>query len=1502
MTNIVGSAAIQIKPDLTGFKQELEAKLKAATSGLDVKVQVTADTGRALAELRAVQTEANRLNGQRIHLQVNADVAKAITEMAAANREADKFNGKNINLDVSGAIGGLLTLRNSLIALAPVAVQATAALAPLVGLLGAVPGGLIGLGQVFGTIKLGFQGISGAIKEVATNQKNAAGTAAKSATAQINYASQIKTAQEGVAAAERSLANVRRDNAVQARADAQAVAEAVQHVADVHHTASQTQVQDLRAIKDAQLAAKDAQVSLNDAREQAARDLLDLNNRSKDATLNAKQAALDLQRQQLETAAILADPTKTALEKAQAQLDLEKATQNVTEANQAETQSAKDAAAANKKGVEGSDQVVRAKKARAQAERDLRDAERQAEEDRVQGVKDIAAAERALAQARQKQGADAKDRADALKSAQVALAQAERSVADARRQNASSLAAAAISAGNTTTAYDGLTQAGKNFVDEYEKVKSTLHGIGDAIQGAMLPGFTSFLADLNTFLPTLTSTFKDTGTALGDFAAAAGDLLNGPFGTKLHGILDANNKVLVDILGTKNGGGLLGLASAFINIGDAARPLTRWIGGLVNDFGLWAKHVTEVNDKNGKLQAFFETTKDTAKTLGDILKNVFTALFNIGHAAFPSGQGLLKSLDDATQKFADWTGTPAAQRKMKQFFDDIKNVFETIASTIVTIVQKMAPLVKQLADFAAKHPELVKAATIGALATQLPGVGIAGNVAGSVLGGVGGRLAGGLLAGGGGEAAAGGAAAGLGGATAVAATGGIAAGIGGLLLLYFKDKTFRHDVDSGFSSALKGVKDAFQPLNDALSKFWDRNGGWITKLGEILVEAFGTEVQNVLKAFGKGFEIVIDIVTIIVDLLNGDWKKAWEATKEGLKDTLSLLEDLWKAFIGNFVTLFEEHVWPWLKKLPGKMFQFVKDHWDDFLLGVNKLMQLAADGIIALWEKIVWPWLKSLPGKMWGFIKDHWDDLLLAFLRFIRDLVSQITGAFLDKARDFFTNLPETLFKLISKGWQAGIAKPLAGLFRDLVDGLGDIWSGLERKFATPVNWIIDHVINPLIHAVESLMHVFDKSFNIPDVKNINIPSNSPAASSPTGPHTGGTQNVASGGVLPGYTPGRDVHTFTSPSAGILNLSGGEAIMRPEWVRLVGGKSVVDEMNERAKRGISHFAAGGLFRPVSGGPVSSVHDQSTGFPAVDIGVPVGSRVAAGASGLVTRSYDITGYEPRRVGPQDGYRSYGRVMYLNHGGFSTLYAHLSQRGKSAGAHVAGGELIGLSGNTGNTTGPHLHFGAQGISPLAFMGGSTAYTGNVGSAGPGGGPVAIFDVLKEAKKAFGAIGSGLGNVPGGGMFGSLAKGVFGMVTSAAIQFAVDKAKALGYKVVTAPLHAAGGLFHALTPFSTGGLVPGTGGGDTVPSMLSPGEYVVNRDAVNRVGASTFDRINNTGSIAGGTSDMVLAQKLDTLIAAVSRQRGGPLVGTVVAQNNVDVDLMIQALSWHEQRLAV
>ncbi|MER5886837.1 peptidoglycan DD-metalloendopeptidase family protein [Streptomyces sp. NPDC001941] len=90
------------------------------------------------------------------------------------------------------------------------------------------------------------------------------------------------------------------------------------------------------------------------------------------------------------------------------------------------------------------------------------------------------------------------------------------------------------------------------------------------------------------------------------------------------------------------------------------------------------------------------------------------------------------------------------------------------------------------------------------------------------------------------------------------------------------------------------------------------------------------------------------------------------------------------------------------------------------------------------------------------------------------------------------------------------------------------------------------------------------------------------------------------------------------------------------------------------------------------------HMWSSGkHTGVDFAVPVGTPVKAAASGVVIKS-----------GPGG---AYGNELVIKHdNGQYTQYAHLSAFRVHQGAHVAGGDVVALSGNTGNSTGPHLHF--------------------------------------------------------------------------------------------------------------------------------------------------------------------------------------------------------------------
>jgi murein DD-endopeptidase MepM/ murein hydrolase activator NlpD len=112
----------------------------------------------------------------------------------------------------------------------------------------------------------------------------------------------------------------------------------------------------------------------------------------------------------------------------------------------------------------------------------------------------------------------------------------------------------------------------------------------------------------------------------------------------------------------------------------------------------------------------------------------------------------------------------------------------------------------------------------------------------------------------------------------------------------------------------------------------------------------------------------------------------------------------------------------------------------------------------------------------------------------------------------------------------------------------------------------------------------------------------------------------------------------------------------------------------------------GVRRNPFGGSSSEFHTGQ------DIEVPLGTSVVAGAKGTVTF-----------VGWQHGY---GQLVVIDHGGgLTTRYGHLSELDVELGQEVGRGEFIGRAGNTGRSTGPHLHYeiriNDEPVDPLQYL---------------------------------------------------------------------------------------------------------------------------------------------------------------------------------------------------------
>jgi len=121
---------------------------------------------------------------------------------------------------------------------------------------------------------------------------------------------------------------------------------------------------------------------------------------------------------------------------------------------------------------------------------------------------------------------------------------------------------------------------------------------------------------------------------------------------------------------------------------------------------------------------------------------------------------------------------------------------------------------------------------------------------------------------------------------------------------------------------------------------------------------------------------------------------------------------------------------------------------------------------------------------------------------------------------------------------------------------------------------------------------------------------------------------------------------------------------------------------------------GSFIWPLIGAVTSGFGWRNSEFHhGLDIAGEIGDKIQAALSGEVVFSGWFNGI-------------YGRIVKLDHGnGLETIYAHNSRNLVSVGDYVQGGEIIAEVGNTGKTTGPHLHFevreNGKAVNPERFL---------------------------------------------------------------------------------------------------------------------------------------------------------------------------------------------------------
>lgn len=408
-----------------------------------------------------------------------------------------------------------------------------------------------------------------------------------------------------------------------------------------------------------------------------------------------------------------------------------------------------------------------------------------------------------------------------------------------------------------------------------------------------------------------------------------------------------------------------------------------------------------------------------------------------------------------------------------------------------------------------------------------------------------------------------------------------ALGVQGVLTTLFTgkflgaSKTLGFEEDSGFVDGLFRIREGAADLMK-----------WVR--GEVL-----PRVKGVIGAFVGFWQTAGRIVGEFVAGMMGRLRPLWPQIKdifEQIKGIVVGALDLVKAYFQR-VTGIIQGIWDrWGNQIMGTVtwiFKLVVGIVQAALKMIRGIIQVVTGIISGDWSKVwagiktvfsgIWDAIKAILSSAWDAIKGIWETTT--------SWVSRKWGELWDGVQSKASSVLESVRSKIET-----ITGKFAGYFDTAVSGIRKAWDAVQEAAAKPVNFVIETVLNNgIIKAFNKVAETFKVDKRIPNLDPIRWGSTPPSATSGGGARP--QQKLATGGiVMPGYTPGRDVHEFYSPTAGRLSLSGGEPVMRPEFGRLLGGERAISLLNRAARKGkgalLAAFDAIGHQSLATGGTVS----------------------------------------------------------------------------------------------------------------------------------------------------------------------------------------------------------------------------------------------------------------------------------------------------------------------------
>ena len=1306
------AATVRLRADVDTSEvitKSREAAAAASTGGVDVSVG--ADTTEAEVDVAAFKA---RTRAAGVSIPVRADTG-SLSSAGTALMQLSK---------APAIAGGVFLLGTAIVQVGGGLIAMASSASQAVGVLGAIPN-LIGvIGQGAAALLIGVSGVGDALKamgkaeEAATTATATGGATARATARAVEAAAKARaSAARGVEDAQRSLADAQHNADETAQRGARAVTEARRAVADAREAASLRESAAIERISDAewslaraQETAQEAQQSLTRAREQARERIDDLNMALRHSALDEEAAILAVEqaRQSLEDANW--NPMTSDLQQKQADLAYRQSIANLEEIRERNGDLKQETDKANKAGVDGSEEVENARDgvrdsmhAEQEAAEALVESQAAAAREQRDSARAIADAQRGLADTIESNAeaaaSSARQVADAhrgIADAQLSLADAEDNLAEAQQTAAAGGTQAKAAADAAAAALAKLSPAGQRFVEFLFGLKPKWIDFRNTIQEALLPPIQRGITAAMPLLSTLKTGLVGSATVVGGLVEKLGRLFGEKtFNRDVATIMASNNRAMASF-------GLAGL-----NLVRILQHLAVAAGPLVEKFARWTRTLTagwletvKVKRATGELADFFDRSGTTAAQLGRILGNVAAALFNIGKAAAPSGQQLLASLDRITAKWQAWTGSTEGQERMREFFDAVRPVTEEFGKLLLT-----------LGEFILKTSEGGSGPMLAFLQTL--------NL---IVGGLN-RLM-----------SVPGVAPAIGALLTLAGVGGALGLVSGLILRMGKNigKLAKVTGLKKLTDGLRGSKDAIDdelPSDKKKKDALDALDGSAKKSGTTLGGKFVNGVKAATSAVGRGAKalggwivaagraalsagaftarLVAQRVAIIAGAVASGIARAATAAWTAMQWLLNV------AMNANPLGL----VVLAIGLLVGALIYAYRNS-EVFRAVVTRVWAAIQTAVSWAWGHVIKPVLTGMWSalqRVGAVVKWLWEHAIKPYLGFIRNLISLYWNYYLKPILTAFWTALQTLGRVARWLWEKAIGPALRAI-RDLFKSAWEnvikpAWNALTGA----IKWGWEHVISPAFEAIKTGVGKLAAAFNLArdavktawdkikqvvkdpirgviDLINTWVIGKFNWVSSKLGGPKIDPIDLAGfreGGPIPGKRRGAradNVVIRATPGEEMIRRWAADKMRRYapgalEYINKFGQLPgyAMGGLIKRARGLLPGYADGGFVRPVGAPWSGSWGKYASGgnHPALDFPVPVGTQVGAVMDGVVNAVRSLAG-------------SYGKHIRISHAnGIESIYAHLSDMIVSTGQRVSAGQAIGRSGNTGNSTGPHLH---------------------------------------------------------------------------------------------------------------------------------------------------------------------------------------------------------------------